>query len=112
MKVLLLTPAFPPEITGSGHLYYELAEDLVVNGHKVTVITALPRQRLGDQELDGRYRRKLLLREEINGIRVIRVATLPLPLTFRLTKGLDHFATPLTYLIGGLFSERQDVILT
>lgn len=111
MRALLLTPAFPPEITGSGHLYYELAETLVANGHTVTVITALPRQRLGDQKLDDRYRRQLLLREVINGIQVIRVATLPLPLTFRLTKGLDHFTTPLAYFIGGLFSEKQDVIL-
>lgn len=111
MRVLLLTPAFPPEITGSGHLYYELAESLVANGHVVTVITALPRQRLGDQELGDRYRRRLLLREEINGIQVIRVATLPLPLTLRLTKGLDHFTTPTAYLFGGLFSGKQDVIL-
>jgi len=111
MRVLLLTPAFPPEITGSGHLYYELAENLVAYGHDVTVIAALPRQRLGDQELDGRYRRRLLLREMINDIQVMRVATVPLPLTFRLTKGLDHFTTPLAYLIGGLFSESQHVIL-
>jgi len=61
MKALLLTPAFPPEITGSGHLYYELAESLVANDHTVTVITAQPRQRLGDQNLDDRYRHRLLL---------------------------------------------------
>lgn len=111
MRVLLLTPAFPPEITGSGNLYYELAQSLVASRHTVTVITALPRQRLGDQVLDDRYRRQLLLREELSGIRVVRVATLPLPLTMPLTKGLDHFSIASSYLAAGLVAGRQDIIL-
>jgi glycosyltransferase involved in cell wall biosynthesis len=111
MRVLLLTPAFPPEITGSGNLMYELAERLAADGHTVTVITAMPRQRLGDQKLDARYGHRLLLRETVNGIQVLRVRTLPLPLSFPLTKGLDHFATPLAYLTAGFLTERQDVVL-
>lgn len=111
MRILLLTPAFPPEITGSGHLYYELAETLAAHGHTVTVLTALPRQRLGDQKLDRRHKGKLFLREFMSGIHVIRMATVPLPLSIPISKGLDHFLVPLAYFLAGLLSEKQDVIL-
>lgn len=112
MRVLLLTPAFPPEITGSGHLYYELAESLVANGHTVAVITALPRQRLGDQKLDDRYQGRFLVQEAMVGAHVLRPATLPLPLNNPITKGLDHFSIASSYLLAGLRAGVQDIILT
>ena len=111
MRALILTPAFPPEITGSGHLYYELTASLAASGHAVTVITALPRQRMGDQKLDNRYRGKLLMRETMVGAQVIRPATLPLPLSVPLMKGLDHFSIAFSYLMAGLVAGKQQVVL-
>jgi len=111
MRILLLTPAFPPEITGSGHLYFELAESLVEHGNRVTVITAIPRQRLGDQKLDDRYRGKLLVRERIGGAHVIRPNTMPLPLSIPLIKGVDHFSIAFSYLVAGFVAGPQDIIL-
>ena len=110
MRVLMLSPAFPPEITGSGNLYYELATSLVRGGHGVTVITAQPRQRLGSQGLDGRPRR-LLERLVVDGVHVLRPATLSLRLDRALSKGLDHFAIAGSYLAAGLAAARPDVIL-
>jgi colanic acid biosynthesis glycosyl transferase WcaI len=106
----MLSAAFPPEITGSGNLYYELATSLVRAGHAVTVITAQPRQRLGEQRLHGRPRR-FLERLVVDGVDVLRPATLSLPLDRALSKGLDHFAIAATYLAAGLVAPRPDVIL-
>src|SRR2546430_12758913 len=92
MRITLLSPAFPPEITGSGNLYYELARGLVEAGHHVTTIAARPRQRLGDQRLPDRYRRRVLVREVLDGIHVIRPATLPISLRYPIGKGLDHLS--------------------
>ena len=111
MRALLLTPAFPPEITGSGHLYYELAESLVANGHAVTVVSALPRQRLGDRKLEDRYRGRLLVRETMADASVVRPATLPFPLTSPIMKGLDHFSIAFSYLVAGLLTGPQDIVL-
>ncbi len=110
MRVLLLTPAFPPEITGSGHLMFELAQSLSGNGHMVTVITSIPRQRLGSLKNDCRYKSKLLVKENLNGIKVIRPRVLPLPLSNPITKGFDHFSIALSYYWGGLYAGPQDVI--
>jgi colanic acid biosynthesis glycosyl transferase WcaI len=110
VRVLMLSPAFPPEITGSGNLYYELATSLVAAGHEVTVITAQPRQRLGEQRLDGR-RRRLLERLVVDGVDVRRPATLSLPLDRAFSKGLDHFSLAASYLAAGVGARRPDVVL-
>ena len=110
MNVLVLTSFFPPEVMGCGHLYHELAETLVKEGHRVTVITSIPRRRLPN-DVKKQYRGKLLLREMMDGIRVIRVGVIPLPLDVPVTRGIDHFLSALTYLIGGLLSLEQDVTI-
>lgn len=111
MNILLLTPCFPPEIMGCGHLYHELAETLVKKGHKVTVITSIPRRRLPSDAVRKQYRGKLFLGEIIDGIHVIRIGAIPLPLDIPVARGLDHFLSALTYFIGGLFAPKQDVII-
>ena len=111
MRVLMLSPAFPPELTGSGTLYYELAGALVAKGHRVTVIVARPRQRLGEQLLPARYRRGWLTREELDGIHVIRPATIPIPLGTPIGKGLDHLVLAMNYAIAGLLAEPLEAIL-
>lgn len=110
MRVLLLTPAFPPEITGSGHLMFELAQSLLANGHTVTVIAAIARQRLGRLEKEYQYKSKLLVKETLHGIKVIRPRVVPLPLSNPITKGLDHFSIALSYYWAGLYTGPQDIV--
>jgi len=114
MKVFLMIYAFPPEITGSGHLYYELARDLTDRGHKVTVLAPLPRQRMGvlkDRILAG-YGRKWWLRERMDGFTVVRSKVLPVPLHLPPMKGVDHLAVAFSEWVGGLLAHaRPDVIL-
>ena len=111
MRILLLTPAFPPEIAGGGHLYYELAESLIQRGHRVTVVTAIPRWRLDHGQAAGPYRGRLYVWETIAGIRVLRVATIPLPLSSPYGRGLDHLLAPFVFSVAGLFSGGHDVAL-
>lgn len=113
MRVLLLIYAFPPEITGSGHLYYELAQDLISMGHQVIVLAPIPRQRMGTQTevIREHYGRRLLVKENINGVQALRTAVLPISLNNPLTKGLDHFSVAFSQWIGGQFGGKPDVIL-
>jgi len=114
MKVFLMIYAFPPEITGSGHLYYELARDLTDRGHKVTVLAPLPRQRMGVLKdwILARYGRKWWLRERMDGFTVVRTRVLPVPLHLPSMKGVDHLAVAFSEWVGGLLAhDRPDVVL-
>lgn len=114
MKVFLMIYAFPPEITGSGHLYYELARDLTDRRHKVTVLAPLPRQRMGVLKdwILARYGRKWWLRERMDGFTVVRTRVLPVPLHLPSMKGVDHLAVAFSEWVGGLLAhDRPDVVL-
>ena len=111
MRILLLPPWFPPEITTSGHLYYELSQALAERGHEVTVVAPLPRWRLANKEAGSKYRGKWLMRETNNGVHIIRVASIPIPHSSAIAKGLDHISRGLVHLIGGFIAGKQNVIL-
>ena len=98
MKILILAANFPPEIRSASHLFYELAESLVENGHKVTVITGLPKYNIPN--LDKKYKRKILFREKMKGIEVVRLATLPFP------RGIPAARTFEQFLLSSLFFIR------
>lgn len=108
MKILALTRYFPPEIGTASHLFYELCETLVQRGHQVTAVTGLPWYNL--ETIAPKYQGRLHLKEELNGIQVIRVADLPIPShEWRIKAG--HFSSPLTLLVGGLLAAKPDVII-
>ena len=109
MKILILTNYFPPEIGGAAHLYYELSRYLTQKGHRVTVITGLPRYNV--KERPRRYRRKLIMREDFDGVRTVRLWTPSFMRGSVVLRGLEHFLVPAILLLGGLFSRRYDVVL-
>lgn len=108
MKILIITNYFPPEIRSASHLLYELSESLVNDSHEVTVVTGFPRS---IEESPEHYKRKFFVREIMNGIKVIRLATIPLHKSIPIVRGLDHFLLSLVFFLGGLISGKQDVIL-
>lgn len=71
MNILIITSSYPPEIRSSSYLMQELAEELAVRGHQVTVATSYPKVNLA-QELNGRSF-EICSRE--NGVDVIRIKT-------------------------------------
>ena len=73
MNILLVTDSYPPEIRSASHLMLELAEELHSRNHCVTVITTWPQYNLEQDSQPISFAEK----EFENGIKVLRVKTLP-----------------------------------
>jgi len=103
---------FPPEIGSAAHLFYEFAYELTKRGNKVTVVTTFPRRFnliKKDLHLMSKYRRRIFLREQLNGIEVIRLRSLA-PQRSPTLRGMEHFFVFPLFLLGGLFA-KSDVIV-
>jgi len=109
MHILILTNYFPPEISGAARLFYELAESLANEGHRVTVVTGFPRYNM--KKPPPKYRRKLWMCEWMGKVRVIRLWIPPMPRRSLILRGIEHFLAPTVLMLGGLLSGRQDVII-
>ncbi len=95
MHILLVTDSYPPEIRSASHLMLELAQELQRRGHEITVITTWP-----EYNLDQATARKAFNELEIEeGIRVIRVKTLPHHNVNYIVRGLSQLLMPLQFLI-------------
>lgn len=70
MRILFLCQYFPPEMGAASARIYEHARLWVDAGHQVTVVCAVPHYPLG--LVPKEYRRKLLFRESVDGIEVLR----------------------------------------
>ena len=79
MKILLLSQWYPPEPM---KLLSDMTESLVAMGHEVTVLTGFPNWPTGNIYPD--YRQRLVQREDVNGVRIIRIPLYP-----------DHSRNPL-----------------
>jgi len=108
MKILIMVCSFPPEIS-AGHLEYELARALLSIGHKVAIVTAFPRRYLVKHV--QKHKGRLLYREEISGMEVIRVGPEFSKRDNLFARGAEYFADFVLFLFGGLVSRRSDVIL-
>ncbi len=89
MKVLLVTPYYPPEIGGAAHLMVELAASLKSRGHRVTVLTGYPRYNI--KVMPAEYRGSFWMTEVREGIEVKRTRILTLPRSSMIGRGLEHF---------------------
>jgi len=107
--MLLFTAYFPPDTGSASHLFCELGTALVKRDHTVTVITAMPGYHAqGPLE---RYRRKVWLRERVNGMDVVRLATPQLPRRLMIGRALWQFSGAATFVLAGLRVPPQDVAL-
>jgi len=109
MHLLLFTAYFPPDTGSASHLFYELGTALVKRDHAVTVITGMPGYH-AQGPLD-RYRGKIWLREQVNGMEVIRVATPQLPRRLMIGRALWQFSGAAAFVLAGLRVPPQDVAL-
>jgi colanic acid biosynthesis glycosyl transferase WcaI len=109
MNILLVCAFFPPEVGSAAHLYYELGQALLKRGHRVTVLTGLPRYHvLGDQ---GRYRHRPVVVETYHDLRVYRVINLKIPWNVPLLRGLDQFFSAFSFGLAGLSLPPFDLAL-
>jgi colanic acid biosynthesis glycosyl transferase WcaI len=110
MRILLVTPQFPPEIGGAAHLAYELAMNLTAFGHEVKILASYPFYNI--KSVPKRYRMGILLKEQISGLNVTRLRFPHFTHGNKIGQGLQHFTYGICLSLLTLFSIRADVILT
>jgi colanic acid biosynthesis glycosyl transferase WcaI len=70
MKIQIVAQYYWPEQVGAGVWLRQLAGDLALRGHDVTMVTALPNYPEG-RVFEG-YRGRWIVREKLDGVRIIR----------------------------------------
>lgn len=107
MHVLLICDAYPPEVRSASLLTFDFASALTARGHTVTVVTSYPQYNLAD----GATRDYPLDTVE-NGVRVIRVHTLPIHKVGAVKRGIGELSLPMTFAskISAMVKEKVDVI--
>lgn len=108
MHVLVVTDNFAPERNAPAIRTYEHCRRWVKAGAKVTVVTSVPNFPTG--KVLAPYRNRLVQRETIDGIEVVRVWTYLAPNTAVIRRSIDFASFGLSGFIAGL-AQRADVIM-
>jgi colanic acid biosynthesis glycosyl transferase WcaI len=112
MKIQYVSQYFPPEMGAPAARVSELAYHWVQAGHQVTVLTGFPNHPTGVVPLEYRAKlRKLVSREQINGINVVRTWLMPLPNRKPLERILSYTSFQLSSSLTGTFLHRPEVII-
>jgi colanic acid biosynthesis glycosyl transferase WcaI len=109
MKLLILTPYFPPEVGAPQTRLYELAIRLVRRGHEVTVLTGFPNYPSG--VVPETYRGRVRMDETMDGIRVVRTWIYATPNKGFYRRILNHLSFMASSAWTGLWLERHDLML-
>lgn len=111
MKLIILTQYYPPETGGPQNRLSDLAKCIVRMGHQVTVLTAMPNYPTG--MIYPGYRRKIYMRETIEGVLVHRSWIFAVKSRRALPRLANYFSFMLSSLICGAFClGRADFLLT
>lgn len=108
-NILIVADVYPPEVSSAAHLMQELAEGLKNRGHNVWVITSYPKYYL-PKELQGKI---FNIFSEENGVKVIRVKTLPLHKVNFVVRGISQLLLPFLFFRAArkFIKERIDAII-
>jgi len=109
MKVLFFTQYYPPETGAAPHRAYHFARGLARRGHDVVVVTGMPNHPSGVKHPD--YRRRVLVREEHDGIHVRRCFLCASPKKTFSKRILNQFSFMVTSFFGSLTVSRPDIVL-
>jgi colanic acid biosynthesis glycosyl transferase WcaI len=112
VKILYVSQYFPPEMGAPAARVAELSRHWAQEGHEVTVLTGFPNHPTGvvPREYRGKFRR-LVAREQTNGVNVIRTWLLPFPNRRTYERMLNYSSFCLSAAATGLFAERPDVVI-
>lgn len=110
MRILFLTDNFPPELNAPATRTYEHCREWVRKGHQVTVITCAPNFPQG--KVFPGYRNRIIQKEYIDGIRVIRVWTYIVPNKGFFKRTLDYISFSITSFLAGLFVKTDIIVAT
>ena len=110
MRILFLSDNFPPEVNAPASRTFDHCREWVRQGHQVTVVTCAPNFPQG--KVYQGYRNRLWQKEEMDGIRVIRVWTYIVPNKGFFKRTLDYISFSITGFLAGLFIKTDLIIAT
>jgi glycosyltransferase involved in cell wall biosynthesis len=112
MKILYISQYFPPEMGAPAARAAELSRHWAETGHDVTVLTGFPNHPTGIVPAEYRARfRRLVVREKIGGVNLVRTWLLPFPNGKAYERMLNYSSFCLSAASTGLFLSRPDVII-
>jgi glycosyltransferase involved in cell wall biosynthesis len=109
MHILFLSDNFPPEVNAPASRTYEHCREWVKAGHTVTVITCAPNFPKG--EVFEGYSNRLWQRDDVDGIRVVRVWSYITPNEAFAKRVLDYMSYMVMAFVAAFFVRRVDVIV-
>ena len=109
MNILLVTDAYPPEIRSISYMMQELAEELVIRGHKVTVATCQSQYNLSVEDMEKKFDTFAVERN----VGVIRVKTPPHHNVSFIRRGISQLMLPHLFLkkIKKISNEKIDAVI-
>ncbi|HEY7615342.1 MAG TPA: glycosyltransferase family 4 protein, partial [Terriglobales bacterium] len=112
MRILYLSQYFPPEMGAPAARAGELSRYWAQAGHEVTVLTGFPNHPTGI--LHPQYRRqfrRLVAREDVEGVNVVRTWLWPLPNRKAYERMANYSSFFLSSAVTGLFTSHPDVVI-
>lgn len=112
MKILYVSQYFPPEMGAPAARAVELSRHWAAAGHQVSVLTGFPNHPTG--VIPPEYRRmvrRLVARESLNGVNVVRTWLLPFPNRKAYERMLNYSSFCVSAATTGLFVPRPDVVI-
>jgi glycosyltransferase involved in cell wall biosynthesis len=112
MKILYLSQYFPPEMGAPAGRASELSRLWVGDGHEVTVLTGFPNHPTGI--VPPEYRRKfrrLIAREKVEGVNLVRTWLLPFPNRKTHERILNYSSFCVSSATTGLFLDPPDLVI-
>ncbi|MCI0595839.1 MAG: glycosyltransferase family 4 protein [candidate division Zixibacteria bacterium] len=109
MNILFVTFYFPPEVGAPQRRISEYAAALTKRGHRVSILTGFPNYPRG--ELIPPYRRRLYLRETLDGIEVLRVFHFLGSRQGKLGRALSEGSFALSASVAALLEAVPDVVI-
>jgi len=112
VKILYVSQYFPPEMGAPAARVAELSRYWAEERHEVTVLTGFPNHPTGKVPVEyRRMMRRLVAREKINGVNVVRTWLLPFPNRRTHERMLNYSSFCVSAAGTGLFTERPDVVI-
>jgi colanic acid biosynthesis glycosyl transferase WcaI len=109
MRILFLSLYFKPDVAANAVVISELAEELVKEGHEITVVTSVPHY--ASNEIPEEYKGKLIQKNRMPGMKVFRTYLYASPSKEKfIVRLLNYVSFNVLSTITGLFSGPQDVI--
>lgn len=109
MRILFISDNFVPEVNAPASRTFEHCREWVHDGSRVDVITGAPNFPNG--KLIGGYRNRPWMKEEKEGIRIIRVITYITANEGFVRRTLDYISFMITSFLAGTIVKRPDVVV-